>query len=329
MNKKRLHPLAIIFIAAVACLCITFIVLYAFLGLRYINDKTMELKFIGKVQNGVPVSGKLYYYDGRVGELDAAKKTITTDAGDKYIGALSGYRPHGKGILTKADGTIFEGDFYEGYCTGQATITYVGGDIYSGHVDHEKREGFGKYVKPDGTVYVGNFKNGEKNGFGKTTFSDGSVYIGEYSDSVKDGKGAYLFSEGDLFVGDFKDDKRTGKGIYVWAKSEEFSSEFDSLFDIEPTDDFKSSFLAYFEGDFARHFSDSEKTDATTVNSFFVSFEEILKRSQLEIYIGDFVENEMSGEGRYRWLSGRIYKGLFEKGAVLKEEKTNSESEEK
>ena len=76
MNKKRLHPLAIIFIAAVACLCITFIVLYAFVGLRYQNDPSMELKFIGRVQNGVPVSGKLYYYDGRVGELDAAKRTI-------------------------------------------------------------------------------------------------------------------------------------------------------------------------------------------------------------------------------------------------------------
>ena len=123
-------------------------------------------------------------------------------------------------------------------------------------------------------------------------------------------------------------DQRTGKGIYLWAKSEEFSSEFDSLFDIEPTDEFKSSFLAYFEGDFSRHFTEDTKTDATTTNSFFMTFEEILKRSQLEIYFGDFVENEMSGEGSYRWLSGRVYTGRFEKGAVLKEEINNSESEE-
>lgn len=325
MDKKRLHPLAIIFIAAAICLIVTFVILYTVFGLRYINDKTLELKFVGKVEGGVPVSGKLYYYDGRVGEFDAKKKTITTDAGDKYIGALSGYRPHGKGVLTKADGTIFEGDFYEGYCTGQATITYVGGDIYSGEVDHEKREGFGKYVKPDGTVYVGNFKNGEKNGFGKTTFSDGSVYIGEYKDTVKDGKGAYLFAEGDLYVGDFFDDKRTGKGIYLWAKSEEYSTEFDSLFNIEPTDEFESSFLAYFEGDFLRHFRDKDTTDATTTNPFFISFEEILKRSQLELYIGNFLENELSGEGTYRWLSGRVYEGEFEKGVIVREETSETE----
>lgn len=323
MSKKRLHPLALIFIFAVAALLVTFIILYAFVGLRYVNDKTMELKFVGRVKGGVPVSGKIYYYDGRIGELDAVNKTITTDAGDKYVGALSGYLPHGKGTLTKADGTVFDGDFYEGYCTGNAIIAYVGGDVYEGQVDHESREGKGKYVKPDGTTYVGSFKNGEKNGFGITSFADGSVYIGQYKDSVKDGKGAYLFSEGDLYVGDFSLDKRTGKGIYLWAKSEEYSSEFETLFEIELTDEFASSFIAYFEGDFLRHFTDGEKTEATTQNSFFLTLEEILSRSQLESYIGDFVENELSGEGTYRWLSGRVYKGSFKDGAVYKEPESN------
>lgn len=327
MNKKRLHPLALIFIFAVAAVVVTLIVLYAFLGLRYINDKTMELKFVGRVEKGIPVSGKIYYYDGRIGELDAKKKTIVTENGDKYVGALSGYLPHGKGTLTKADGTIYEGDFYEGYCTGIARITYVSGDIYEGEVDHESRHGQGMYLSADGTVYVGSFKNGEKNGFGKTTYADGSVYIGQYTDSVKDGKGANLFVEGDIYVGDFVKDKRDGKGIYIWAKSEEYSSEFDSLFDADITDEFTSSFIAYFEGDFIRHFSESEKTDATTVNPFFTTFEEILKRSQLEIYIGEFKNNEMSGNGKYQWLSGRKYNGIFENGAILKEENI-SESEE-
>ena len=327
MNKKRLHPLALIFIFAVVALVVTLIVLYAFVGLRYVNNKTMELKFVGRVEKGVPVSGKIYYYDGRVGTLDAEKKTIVTENGDKYVGALSGYLPHGKGTLTKADGTIFEGDFYEGYCTGNARITYVSGDIYEGEVDHESREGKGKYVSPDGTTYVGSFRDGQKNGFGKTSFSDGSVYIGQYSDSVKDGKGAYLFAEGDIYVGDFVADKRTGKGIYIWAKSEEYSSEFDSLFDAEITDEFISSFIAYFEGDFIRHFSDGEKTAATTQNPFFTAFENILTRTQLEIYIGEFKENEMCGAGEYKWLSGRVYEGLFENGAIVKEEKI-SESEE-
>lgn len=315
-NKKRLHPLAVIFIVALALVIATFIILYAFVGLRYINDKTHELKFVGRVKNGVAVSGKLYYYDGRVADMDAETKTVEVNGGDKYIGALSGYLPHGKGTLVKSDGTIFEGDFYEGYCTGNATVTYKNGDVYVGEVDHEVREGAGKYIKVDGSVYEGEFRDGEKNGFGITSFADGSVYIGEYSASIKHGNGAYLFADGDIFVGEFVNDKRTGKGIYIWGKSEEYTSEFEALFSVDLSDDFKSSFLAYFEGDFRRHFLDGDKMGATTQNVFFQGFESILSRNQLEAYIGDFVENELSGQGRYQWLSGRIYEGFFDKGAI-------------
>lgn len=319
IKRKKLHPLAMIFIVALILVTLTFAVLYIFLDMRYINDKTHELKFVGKVNNGAPYSGKLYYYDGRVGTLKSEEKTIEISGGDKYVGALSGYLPHGKGTLTKADGTIFEGDFYEGYCMGSATISYKNGDIYIGDVDHEKREGMGKYIKADGTVYEGEFRNGEKNGFGVTRFSDGSVYIGEYDASIKNGKGAYLFADGDIFVGDFVSDKRTGKGIYIWSKSEEYSSEFESLFNVTPDPSFKLSFLAYFEGDFQRHFVEGNKIDATTTNLFFQTLESILSRNQLECYIGDFYENELTGNGTYQWLSGRIYSGKFENGTIAED----------
>ncbi len=326
-EKKKLHPLAIIFIFALVLLTITFVVLYAFLGIRYINDKTHELKFVGRVENGIPVSGKLYYYNGRVATLDAETKTIEENGGDKYIGALSGYLPHGKGTLTKSDGTIFEGDFYEGYCTGNATVTYVNGDVYIGEIDHEIRDGYGKYIKKDGTVYEGEFRNSDKNGFGITKFYDGSVYIGEYIDSVKSGKGAYLFSDGDIYIGDFVSDKRTGKGIYIWSKSEEYSSEFETLFNVTLDDSFKSSFLAYFEGDFSRHFMDTtDLPAATTENEFFITFETILSRNQLECYVGEFVENELSGIGKYRWLSGRFYEGKFENGSIIEESSSTEEN---
>lgn len=317
-QKKKLHPLAWVFIIAVLLVAVTFLIVYA-VGVRYINDETHELKFLGRVKDGVPYSGKVYYYDGRVAELDAETKTLEVEGGEKYVGALSGYLPHGKGTLTKADGTLFEGDFYEGYCTGNATITYSNGDIYIGSVDHETRTGSGKYIKKDGTVYEGSFFEGEKDGFGVTKFPDSSVYIGEYKKGIKDGKGAYLFEGGDIYIGDFKEDKRTGQGIYVWSKSEEYSSEFETLFNVTMTDEFKSGFLAYFEGDFARHFLEANVTEATTQNEFFKGFEAIMLRSQLECYVGEFSENQLSGNGKYRWLSGRVYSGTFENGAIPKE----------
>lgn len=308
-----------IFIVALILVAITILVLHFGLNLRFINDKVHELKFVGKVRDEVPYSGKIYYYDGRVAKLDAEAKTIEVPGGDKYIGALSGYLPHGNGTLTTADGVIFEGDFYEGYCTGNATITYKNGDVYSGEVDHGKREGFGRMTLSDGTTYEGEFRNNEKNGFGVTKFSDGSAYIGEYLASIKNGKGAYLFSDGDIYVGDFLNDKRTGKGIYVWAKSEEYSSEFETLFDVTLNDGFESAFLAYFEGDFDRHFLNAEAIEATTTLEFFRTFETILSRNQIEVYVGDFAENELTGYGKYVWLSGRDYEGRFDKGVIVEE----------
>ena len=315
-KKKKLHPLAVIFIVALILVALTILVLHVFLDIRYKNDKIHELKFVGKVQNEVPYSGKVYYYDGRIAELDAEAKTLEVPGGDKYVGALSGYLPHGKGTLTRADGVIFEGDFYEGYCTGNATITYKNGDVYIGEVDHGNCEGFGKLVKTDGTTYEGEFRNNEENGFGITKFADGSVYVGEYLASIKNGKGAYLFSDGDIYVGDFKNDKRTGKGIYIWSKSEEYSSEFETLFDVSVVDGFKSAFLAYFEGDFERHFLEGDTIEATTTLPFFQSLEDILSRNQIEVYIGDFLENELTGYGKYTWLSGRFFEGQFVEGVI-------------
>ncbi len=319
-KRKKLHPLAIIFIISLALVLVTFACLHIFVGMRYVNDKTHKLKFVGIVKNDIAVSGKLYYYDGTVATLNAEKKTIEVKGGDKYVGALSGYLPHGNGTLTKADGTVFEGDFYEGYCTGNATVTYKNGDVYIGQTDHEIREGKGIYISTDGTEYTGTFHNNEKNGFGVTKFSDGSVYIGEYKSSIKDGKGAYLFTDGDIYVGDFKADKRSGKGIYIWSKSEEYSSEFENLFDAENTSEFEASFIGYLNDGFERHFRDGELLEINSDNSFVLGFEKILTRNQIECYIGDFVENELTGEGKYRWLSGRVYKGIFDKGEIVPSE---------
>ncbi|MBR5817045.1 MAG: hypothetical protein IKY62_00210, partial [Clostridia bacterium] len=258
-GRKKLHPLATVFIIAIVLLAATLIVLYTFLGMRYINDKTHELKFLGSVDGEDVISGKLYYYNGRIASVDARDKTIEFEDGELYRGALSGYLPHGKGTLTKADGSIYEGDFYEGYATGKLNVTYPNGDVYMGDLDHEVRNGKGKYISADGAVYEGDFYDGEKNGFGRTAFSDGSVYIGQYNSSVKNGVGAYLFKNGDIYVGDFAGDMRTGRGIYLWAKSEEYSSEFDSLFSTDITDGFEESFVLWFDTDFDKFFTEEEK----------------------------------------------------------------------
>ena len=97
------------------------------------------------------------------------------------------------------------------------------------------------------------------------------------------------------------------------------------MFNVDYSQSFESSVLAYFEGDFSRYFSNDEITPSNTENQFFISFEAIMARKQIECYIGDFVENELSGEGKYKWLSGREFEGKFDKGTLVTEDETTEE----
>ncbi len=321
MNKRRHNPLLTILLCAFSAAVLTVLILWVFVGYRYIHDSTNGIKFIGMTENGLARDGKLYYSDGTKGTLSSETSTIMLDNGEQYTGELLGFLPHGKGILKKADGTVYDGSFENGVCSGKAQITYKSGDVYTGELVDGEREGFGTYTSPDGSEYIGGFSHNLKNGRGKSSFADGSVYIGEYKSSIKEGFGAYLFKNGDIYVGEFKADKRTGRGIYIWAKSEEYASEFDELFSsVEFTEENSDEFFEYFTADFSRHFADYETLPELSVESaFWQTFEKILTRSQVECYVGEFSENLLSGKGSYRWLSGRVLVGEFENGEIKTE----------
>ena len=328
MNNKRINPLITILLCAFAAVILTILVLYVFVGYRYINDTEHGIKFIGMTRDGLARDGKLYYADGTRGTLSSETSTILLDNGEQYTGELFGFLPDGTGILKKADGTVYDGSFDKGVCTGEAQISYKSGDVYTGKLVDGDRDGFGCYESADGTIYTGNFTKNLKNGRGKTAFADGSVYIGEYKSSIKEGYGAYLFKNGDIFVGEFKADKRTGKGIYIWAKSEEYASEFDELFAaVDFKDGVDETFFDYFTSEFSRHFAEGTLPTLLSQNQFWQGFEKILTRSQVECYVGDFKENLLSGQGSYRWLSGRVLTGEFVNGEIKTESENETENE--
>ncbi len=328
MNKRRLNPLITILLCAFAAVILTILILYVFVGYRYIHDSENGIKFIGMTEDGLAHDGKLFYSDGTRGTLSGETSTIMLENGEQYTGSLHGFLPDGIGILKKADGTVYDGTFEKGVCTGEATVTYKSGDVYVGELVLGRRDGWGTYTSADGSVYTGGFSDNLKNGSGKSVFDDGSVYIGEYKNSIKEGFGAYLFKNGDIYVGEFKADKRTGKGIYIWSKSEEFASEFDEMFlNVLFDESGAGEFLEYFTTDFSRHFKDGAAAETENENSFWQTFEKILTRSQVECYIGEFSENLLSGKGTYRWLSGRVLEGEFENGEIKKEAVEEPEEE--
>ena len=45
-----------------------------------------------------------------------------------------------------------------------------------------------------------------------------------------------------------------------------------------------------------------------------------LRGVSFTIYEGEFVDNKMSGKGKYSWPSGREYEGYFENGKIVQTE---------
>lgn len=326
--KRQLNPLITILLCSFCAVILTVLILHVFVGFRYIHNKDHGIKFIGMTENGLAKNGKLYYSNGTKGTLDGETSTILLDSGEQYTGELHGFLPDGKGVLKKADGTVYDGSFVMGECTGNARVAYRTGDLYDGELLDGKRSGFGKYTSENGSVYVGGFTDNLKNGNGYSVFADGSVFIGQYKNSIKEGFGAFLFKNGDIYVGEFKADKRTGKGIYIWAKSEEFASEFDDMFkSIEFTPEYAEDFFKYFENAFLLHFTTAESVDEVPEIPFWQTFEKILSRSQIECYIGGFKDNLLEGQGKYIWLSGKIFEGEFLEGKAVSEPDTEESAE--
>lgn len=94
------------------------------------------------------------YYEGEWSPVTGQKHgygTYKFGSGSCYDGRLENDLPSGLGRLDLSDGSIYAGEFMEGW--------------FHGH---------GVYVLPNGTKYEGQFRAGKIWGLGLTTFSDGS-----------------------------------------------------------------------------------------------------------------------------------------------------------
>ena len=225
-TNRKINPLAVIF--AVACLMVAITVLIIFIiGYRY-TTLANGAKFIGKSENGQPVSGTIKYQTGTEAELDFFNKTIKYSNGDVYVGDISGGLRDGKGRMEfSATGDVYEGDFKNDEITGYGTFTYAQGDVYTGFLINSKKNGQGKFVSANGNVYEGNYVDDVRSGEGKFVWASGAVYEGEFADDLKSGKGVMIYDNGDKYEGTFKNDMRDGdKGIYTWANGERYNGPF-------------------------------------------------------------------------------------------------------
>lgn len=124
-------------------------------------------------ENGTIIDGEWISYRW-VGEnrVDADVEIKYTN-GDIYKGTLRNVNEYNEneyfiGKLTKADGTIFDGQWTHNVFFGK--VKYPNGDFYNGYCKGGKRNGQGKLTILNGETYVCNWINDRKNGNGSVIF---------------------------------------------------------------------------------------------------------------------------------------------------------------
>ena len=138
------------------------------------------------------------------------KRSIEYPNGDRYVGEVNGrYIPNGMGVLTYANGSVYEGDFKNGELGGAGTFTDENGDKYTGSFRGGIPEGYGNVVFTDGHSYEGEWKKGSINGKGVMSYTNGDRFEGNFKNGIKQGEGRYICADGRVIIQTFTDGRLT------------------------------------------------------------------------------------------------------------------------
>ncbi|CAD8129329.1 unnamed protein product [Paramecium sonneborni] len=99
-------------------------------------------------------------------------------------------------------------------------LNFADGSRYDGEFFQNDLHGEGTYIWPDNRVYKGQWKNNKMHGNGQMIWQDSRKYNGEYEEDKKHGKGVFVWSDGRKFIGTWKQGKLHGVGIYYLQNKE-------------------------------------------------------------------------------------------------------------
>ena len=148
--------------------------------------------------------------------------------------------------------------------------------VYEGDMYNGMRHGFGRLTTPR-YVRLGTWRNDQFTGWGRESRRNGDVLEGKYIDGRVTGKGILKNAKGNLYVGDFVESRRHGYG------------ELDTN-------------RLHYKGQF--------------VNDRFNGRGIIHFKIEGHDYDGDFRDNEINGNGVFRWTNGDVYDGHMTRGKM-------------
>jgi hypothetical protein len=125
-------------------------------------------------------------------------------------------KKHGRGVLTQANGDVYEGHWKDGKREGRGVCWWGNGDAYEGEWKNDKIHGKGLFISKSGDKYEGEYKNGKREGEGLYRAVSGDSYKGHWKNDKMEGMGVYKWKNGDVYEGNWKNDKIEEKGVYQW-----------------------------------------------------------------------------------------------------------------
>jgi hypothetical protein len=111
---------------------------------------------------------------------------------------------HGQGSFRwKEKGSMYEGEYVEGFMEGRGKMTIPGEGVYEGQFLRGQRHGVGTWTSSSGT-YQGEYARGRREGLGTLSTGDGCVYEGTWRRGMFHGEGVWRWADGRRFEGVFK-----------------------------------------------------------------------------------------------------------------------------
>lgn len=132
----------------------------------------------------------------------------------------------GNGVQKMQDGTIYKGDFRNGFRHGKGIMLFSNGAVYEGEFQFGQRSGLGVYTYETGHVYQGQFDNNHPNGAGRMTNPAGDVFIGQFWNGVPHGNIEIVYHTGVIYKGSYAGGKRKGSGTLTLAPGVQLAGEW-------------------------------------------------------------------------------------------------------
>ncbi|XP_058141762.1 radial spoke head 10 homolog B isoform X2 [Dasypus novemcinctus] len=234
-----------------------------------------------------PVLTKLIVqsYEGeKVRGLYEGEGFAVFQGGCTYHGMFSEGLMHGQGTYIWADGLKYEGDFVKNIPMNHGVYTWPDGSTYEGEVVNGMRNGFGMFKCSTQPVsYVGHWCHGKRHGKGSIYYNQEgtSWYEGDWVDNLKKGWGIRCYKSGNIYEGQWENNMRHGEGRMRWlTTNEEYTGQWEKG----------------VQNGFGTH----------------TWFLKRIPKSQYPLrneYVGEFVNGNRHGHGKFYYASGAVYEG--------------------